>query len=80
MLSHRLRAQTDVVRLIGYLIIIINKMELEMDMESRSNSNADFEVREPNRSNSITSETSYKYLASENSNVKSQELKKKKES
>jgi hypothetical protein len=55
-------------------------MELEMDMESRSNSNADFEVREPNRSNSIASETSYKYLASENSNVKSQELKKKKES
>ena len=35
-------------------------MEMEMDMESQ-NSNSGFEVRNPSRSDSIVSESTYKY-------------------
>ena len=42
-------------------------MELEMDMESVRQSNADFHISEPigSRSESIASESSYKYLVSD---------------
>jgi hypothetical protein len=40
------------------------KMEMEMDMESQ-NSNSGFEVRNPSRSDSIVSESTYKYIGSD---------------
>ena len=40
---------------------------MEMDMESQ-NSNSGFEVRNPSRSDSIVSESTYKYIGSDSVN------------
>jgi len=65
--SPQLLGQTEELSLTDYLIIINFKMELEMDIESVRQSNADFHISEPigSRSESIASESSYKYLVSD---------------